>query len=496
MSQLSKIALVSLTLTLCSGPMSACEYSFTLIYDTLSSPTEFDYLQGFPALNNQGEIYFGVSGHTNELGTVHWLYRYTPEGALQVVEMGAGTTGNAPPARVTSTTDVTYTIRNLLNETVILRNGTQLPSSNDSPTHSAIGPDGTVVYTTFDGEVWQVAPGSTTSQVVITESTFSALGYDSSFGRYSERPSWTGDGNLWLRVDGYREPDANTHFSAVLRRQGGTTEKVLSTARFNYNTFQTGTPRLSPVTSFAENEYFLIDIPWYIISDSLFSMGPDGELHTLFGQQYIKEADGTYTPTEQQIYSQAQIFGAAANLSGDAVLDQSVGIGDRRELIAMVDGFMSKVLTAHSFAELADSLFGRTVQNIHVGPDAINDAGHFVFFVDFHNQGGDSEEGIVLATRLPSTDSDSDGVADGCDSCAGFDDHIDADGDRIPDDCDLCQGNNSYDDLDGDGVCADRDCDDDDPDAAVIDLCGICGGDNACVLFDDDFESGDTTAWS
>ena len=59
---------------------------------------------------------------------------------------------------------------------------------------------------------------------------------------------------------------------------------------------------------------------------------------------------------------------------------------------------------------------------------------------------------------------------------------------------DVCTG----DDSDGDGVCADSDCDDDDPAAAVIDPCGVCGGDGStcATIFEDGFESGDTSAWS
>ena len=38
----------------------------------------------------------------------------------------------------------------------------------------------------------------------------------------------------------------------------------------------------------------------------------------------------------------------------------------------------------------------------------------------------------------------------------------------------------------------------DDGDAGVqsVDLCGVCGGSNACAIFIDDFETGDSTAWS
>ena len=94
-------------------------------------------------------------------------------------------------------------------------------------------------------------------------------------------------------------------------------------------------------------------------------------------------------------------------------------------------------------------------------------------------------------------DSDGDSVCDDLDICAGSDDGIDTDGDQVPDGCDLCEGDDATGDADNDGVCADNDCDPGDPDASVIDLCGVCGGDNSsCSLFIDGFESADTAAWS
>ncbi len=80
-------------------------------------------------------------------------------------------------------------------------------------------------------------------------------------------------------------------------------------------------------------------------------------------------------------------------------------------------------------------------------------------------------------------DGDGDAVPDGCDICPGSDDAIDDDGDGVPDGCDICLGDDQTGDGDGDGVCADLDCDDTDPA-------------NACALFADGFESGDTLAWS
>ncbi len=94
-------------------------------------------------------------------------------------------------------------------------------------------------------------------------------------------------------------------------------------------------------------------------------------------------------------------------------------------------------------------------------------------------------------------DDDGDQVGNVCDLCPGHDDHQDADGDAVPDGCDQCLGNDAAGDGDGDQVCADIDCDDSDPSAAYIDVCGVCGGDDStCLIFADGFESGETTAWT
>ncbi|MEM1180464.1 MAG: hypothetical protein AAGM22_19120 [Acidobacteriota bacterium] len=82
-----------------------------------------------------------------------------------------------------------------------------------------------------------------------------------------------------------------------------------------------------------------------------------------------------------------------------------------------------------------------------------------------------------------SGDSDGDSVCDNADACEGSDDALDADLDGVPDGCDLCLGDDASGDGDSDGFCADRDCDDSDPE-------------NACLIFQDDFESGDLSAWS
>ena len=118
-------------------------------------------------------------------------------------------------------------------------------------------------------------------------------------------------------------------------------------------------------------------------------------------------------------------------------------------------------------------------------------------------------------------DADGDGAGDVCDTCTDTDgdgfgnpdfagntcatdncpddanaDQADADEDGIGDACDLCTGDDSSGDGDSDGVCADQDCDDGNPNAQTVDGCGVCGGSNACALFADDFESGNTSAWS
>ncbi|MBK8270869.1 MAG: hypothetical protein IPK83_22190 [Planctomycetes bacterium] len=55
-------------------------------------------------------------------------------------------------------------------------------------------------------------------------------------------------------------------------------------------------------------------------------------------------------------------------------------------------------------------------------------------------------------TQSDGPDSDSDGVADVCDGCPGFDDNLDADADGISDGCDLCAGSDDNLDADADGI--------------------------------------------
>ena len=85
-------------------------------------------------------------------------------------------------------------------------------------------------------------------------------------------------------------------------------------------------------------------------------------------------------------------------------------------------------------------------------------------------------------------DGDADGVATCVDNCSGDSNpgQVDSDGDGLGDPCDLCAGDDAGGDGDADGLCAGSpyECDDGDPT-------------NACAaVFDDGFESGDTSAWS
>ena len=82
-------------------------------------------------------------------------------------------------------------------------------------------------------------------------------------------------------------------------------------------------------------------------------------------------------------------------------------------------------------------------------------------------------------------DGDFDGLGDVCDNCPddANPEQSDSDQDGSGDVCDLCLGDDTTGDADGDDICADQDCNDDDPA-------------NACFIFTDGFESGNTSSWA
>lgn len=102
-------------------------------------------------------------------------------------------------------------------------------------------------------------------------------------------------------------------------------------------------------------------------------------------------------------------------------------------------------------------------------------AGRELTTVTFDNRTSGSGYGIYAMTLEGSFDADNDGIGGTCDLCTG----IDATGD-----------------LDGDGTCADLDCNDNDGTVQSLNLCGACApAVDLCNLFEDDFETGDTSTW-
>ncbi|MEM9291207.1 MAG: hypothetical protein AAGD01_05980 [Acidobacteriota bacterium] len=97
---------------------------------------------------------------------------------------------------------------------------------------------------------------------------------------------------------------------------------------------------------------------------------------------------------------------------------------------------------------------------------------------------GVCDDSDLCAGDDASGDSDADGVCDDLDLCAGDDASGDSDADGVCDDLDLCTGDDASGDSDGDGVCANLDCDDDD------------GMVSCTPIYDNGFETGDTSLWT
>lgn len=119
---------------------------------------------------------------------------------------------------------------------------------------------------------------------------------------------------------------------------------------------------------------------------------------------------------------------------------------------------------------------------------AASPTGEFlVVWESFGGFGSDADNRSIQARRL-AFDNDDDGLGNPVDNCPDDPNptQVDGDGDGSGDPCDVCAGDDAGGDGDGDGLCAGSpfECDDGDPT-------------NACAaVFDDGFESGDTSAWS
>ena len=95
----------------------------------------------------------------------------------------------------------------------------------------------------------------------------------------------------------------------------------------------------------------------------------------------------------------------------------------------------------------------------------------------------DEVDNCPLAANPSQADFDADGNGDACDLCFGDDAGGDSDMDGVCDGIDFCIGDDLTGDADMDGLCASFDCDESDP------L-------NACLVFFDGFDSGNTSRWS
>lgn len=131
-----------------------------------------------------------------------------------------------------------------------------------------------------------------------------------------------------------------------------------------------------------------------------------------------------------------------------------------------------------------------TFTTAYQGRPSVQAAPNKSFVVTWESFGsaGSDQAGMSIQGQIFGVDSDDDSVADVVDNCPDDPNpaQTDSDGDGLGEECDLCFGDNSTGDGDGDGLCADVDCNDADPTNTT----------GACLVFDDGFETGDTSAWS
>ncbi|MGE3180802.1 MAG: hypothetical protein AB7N71_04170 [Phycisphaerae bacterium] len=87
------------------------------------------------------------------------------------------------------------------------------------------------------------------------------------------------------------------------------------------------------------------------------------------------------------------------------------------------------------------------------------------------------------------TDSDEDGIEDGCDVCFGDNDSGDADNDGVCDDRDVCNGDDASGDADNDGICDDLDTCTGDDTSGDSDNDGLCDNADPCPNGEDLLDS-------